>query len=99
MWSNFQVRTLRLSIAVAWLAGALAFWFVCDDAYISFRYAKNWAAGHGVRFNLGDHLPVEGFSNFLWVAIAAFVERLGGRPDTWMPILSLASGVGFLGAA
>ena len=25
------------------------FWFVTDDAFISFRYARNLAAGHGLR--------------------------------------------------
>ena len=40
---------------------------VVDDAYISFQYAKNWANGQGLVFNPGER--VEGYSNFLWVAV------------------------------
>jgi arabinofuranosyltransferase len=89
-------RVLLAALLLAWLGGALAFWFVCDDAYISFRYAKHWAAGEGVRFNLGPEAPVEGYSNFLWVMIAAAVEWVGLRPDMVMPVVSLASGIGAL---
>ena len=28
--------------------------FICDDAYISFRYAKNMALGHGLTWNTGE---------------------------------------------
>jgi arabinofuranosyltransferase len=36
-----------------------------DDAYISFRYARNLVAGHGLVFNPGER--VEGYSNLLYV--------------------------------
>ncbi len=52
-------------------------WFVTDDAFISFRYARNWAAGEGVRYNLGDAVPIEGYSEFLWVALGAAVTLTG----------------------
>jgi len=42
---------------------------VVDDAYISFQYARNWVSGRGVVFNPGEH--VEGYTNFLWVALLA----------------------------
>ncbi len=35
-----------------------------DDAYISYRYAKNLATGHGLVFNEGER--VEGYSNLLY---------------------------------
>ncbi|RLE24930.1 MAG: hypothetical protein DRJ50_03900, partial [Actinobacteria bacterium] len=34
------------------------FYFVTDDAFISFRYAKNLAAGLGLRYNVGVEPPV-----------------------------------------
>jgi arabinofuranosyltransferase len=68
------------------------FWFVCDDAFISFRYARNWAAGDGLRYNLGDHTPVEGYSNFAWVALCAVFERLGLDPAVWAPATSTLLG-------
>src|SRR5687768_10954266 len=40
-----------------------------DDAYISYRYARNWVAGHGLVFNPGD--PVEGYTNLLYVLLMA----------------------------
>jgi arabinofuranosyltransferase len=40
-----------------------------DDAYISYRYAQNLVAGHGLVFNPGER--VEGYSNLLWVLAAA----------------------------
>lgn len=38
-----------------------------DDAYISFRYAKNFFNGLGLVFNPGEY--VEGYSNFLYVLL------------------------------
>ena len=50
----------------ALLAGLVwRFWFVCDDAFILFRYSRHLAEGHGLTFNVGDPAPVEGFSEFL----------------------------------
>ncbi len=43
--------------------------WVQDDAYISFRYARNLIEGHGLVFNEGH--PVEGYTNFLWTMGAA----------------------------
>jgi arabinofuranosyltransferase len=41
--------------------------FLHDDAFIAFRYAANWAAGIGPVYNPGER--VEGYSDFLWVAM------------------------------
>ena len=40
-----------------------------DDAYISYRYARNLAAGEGLVFNPGER--VEGYSNLLYVLLLA----------------------------
>ena len=69
------------------------FWFMCDDAWISFRYSYNWANGNGVRYNLGDHLPVEGYSNFGWMALAALMEVAGLPLDVVMPATSAICGL------
>jgi arabinofuranosyltransferase len=54
-----------------------AAWFghICDDAYISFRYAYNLAHGAGLVFNPGQR--VMGCSNLLWVLLLAGFERMG----------------------
>lgn len=49
--------------------------FVHDDAYISYRYAENWAAGRGPVYNAGER--VEGYTNFLHVAVLAGAARGG----------------------
>lgn len=56
---------------------SIAFWsYSIDDAFITFRYAENFADGHGLVFNLDDQ-PLEGYSNFLWLLILAFLYKLG----------------------
>ena len=39
-----------------------------EDSFISFRFAKNLAEGYGLVWNI-EELPVEGFTNFLWILI------------------------------
>ncbi len=68
------------------------FWFVCDDAYISFRFARNWAHGLGLVFNPGEFPPVEGYSNLLWVLLAAGLEVVGAAPAVVLPVVSAACG-------
>jgi hypothetical protein len=58
-----------------------------DDAYISFRYAVNWARGLGPVFNAGER--VEGYTNFLWVTILGGTTWLGvGEP----PVVAMVLG-------
>ncbi|MCB9665499.1 MAG: hypothetical protein H6732_15410 [Alphaproteobacteria bacterium] len=83
-----------LLLPYAWLVNR--FWFVCDDAFITFRYSRNWAQGHGPRYNLADAQPVEGYSDFLWMAIAAAVEASPLDVVTVMPAISVMCGVGVL---
>jgi hypothetical protein len=47
-----------------------------DDAFITFRMARNLAEGHGLRFN-PDGPPVEAASNFLLTVTLAGAHRLG----------------------
>ena len=52
-------------------------WNVIDDAAISFQYAKNWSLGRGVVFNPGER--VEGYTNFLWIALLTPVHAVTAR--------------------
>lgn len=70
--------------------------FVQDDAFISFRYAKNWSDGHGLIWNVGDKSPVEGYTNFLWVILMGMVERVHQDPVQWTMVLGLIFGFGTL---
>ncbi len=46
-----------------------------DDAYISMRYAENFANGHGLVYNPGER--VEGYTTFLWVFLLGIGNALG----------------------
>lgn len=70
-----------------WLAwGALALGMVLvpagfreaiiDDAYITFRYARNLVDGAGLVFNPGER--VEGYTSLLWTLLAAGLQLLEG---------------------
>lgn len=58
--------------------------WIVDDAGISFAYARNLAAGHGLVAQPGIP-PVEGFSNFLWVLLMAPFFAVGLFQPAWTP--------------
>ncbi|MEQ3551215.1 hypothetical protein WIS52_12105 [Pseudonocardia nematodicida] len=62
-------RAVLLVAALAALAaGIVVCWSVTvDDAYITYRYSANLADGFGPTWNPGGD-PVEGFTNFAWMA-------------------------------
>lgn len=65
-----------------WIAllGVLSYlsWFITDDAFIAFRYVRNFVEGHGLVFNPGER--VEGYSSFLWVLELAAIWKIFGLP-------------------
>ena len=72
---------------LVWIAAIS--WFLTEDAFISFRYARNLLEGHGLVFNVGER--VEGYSNFLWTIELAAVWRVFGiPPEDAAPWLSVA---------
>ncbi len=84
---------LIIGVALAvYAALAARFWFVIDDAFITFRYSRNLAAGLGIRYNTGENPPVEGYSNFLWMMLCAGFEWLRLDPVVLAPVVALASG-------
>lgn len=60
---------------------------VVDDAYISFRYAKNFVDGHGLVFNPGER--VEGYTNFLWVILSAISLLVSVAPELFTRIIGI----------
>ena len=82
-------------LLLGWLTSVT--WFVCDDAFISFRYVRNLVEGHGLVFNPGEY--VEGYTNFLWVLeLAAIWSLLDIPPEQAAPVLSVICTVGTLAA-
>jgi len=64
-----------IALAVFATAALLFLDWVPDDAWISFRYAGNIAAGEGPVFNPGER--VEGYSNPLWTLVLAGAGMAG----------------------
>jgi len=92
---SLLARILRnpifLFLALALVLLATHQWYYCDalgrdavdDAYISWRYARNVVQGHGLVFNPGER--VEGYTNFLWAIVSVPFLALGAE-DAMGPI-------------
>jgi len=91
IWGSSNLLALGISILL-FLSLAIVFWApIFDDAFISMRYAQNWADGTGLVFNPGEY--VEGFSDPLWVFLLGVFTKLG------FPIEDTARLLGGLSAA
>ncbi len=80
-----------LLLLLGWL---LAFEFtlglcIQEDAFISFRYARNLVDGAGLVYNPGER--VEGYTNFLWTLLIAGGMALGIDPVPWARFLGMAA--------
>ena len=91
-----RVRTLQTVVWIvvglallyaAWRAISLA--WVGDDAFISFRYARNLVDGHGLVYNVGE--TVEGYTNFLWTMLIAAGMLIGLEPVGLSQALGIVS--------
>jgi arabinofuranosyltransferase len=80
--------------AVVLVWHAHLFDFVTDDAYISFRYARNLALHGQLVFNLGER--VEGYTNFLWTVLLALGIKLGLGPVNLSRFLGVGLGIATL---
>ncbi len=65
-----------------------------EDAFIYYRYAWNWAHGHGLVFNTGD--PVEGFSGPIWMMVLALLAGAGLDLPRTAPALGILCGAATL---
>jgi hypothetical protein len=70
--------------------------WICDDAFVSYRYAENLVHGLGLVFNPGER--VEGYSNFLWTLWSTLGLSLGADVERWSKIAGIACYAGALGA-
>ncbi len=91
VWTRAWALAALVVLPLALLAWRLD--FLVDDAFISFRYAANWAAGAGLRYDAALEPPVEGYSNFLWVALLAGLELAGVAPEAGSRAVSAAAAV------
>jgi arabinofuranosyltransferase len=66
--TTYLVLACILLLAHAFCYASFMGFDAVDDAYISFRYARNAARGDGLTFNVGER-RVEGYTNFLWTVM------------------------------
>jgi hypothetical protein len=69
--------TIVIVLVLGFLASSSARWY-CDDTFITLRYAEQFLHGNGFVYNEGER--VEGYTNFLWLVIITFLQRLGFDP-------------------
>jgi hypothetical protein len=89
-WQEWGGLLVIMSVwgSIPWLRTV----WISDDAFISFRYALNLLAGHGLVYNPGER--VEGYTNFLWTIMSIPVLWLGGNAELYA--LALTSLIGAL---
>jgi arabinofuranosyltransferase len=90
-----EIRGPYLLPLIALLATRAACAFMlplaAEDAYITFRYAKNLAIGNGLVFNPGER--VIGFTSMPWTLWNALGIALVNDPVPWARATNLAAGV------
>lgn len=87
---------LMLGLVLPLLVALYEMWqfhgYTIDDAFISFRYARNLIDGHGLVYNLGER--VEGYSNLSWTLMIAGAIAAGIDPEWFTTVLGGAFGLG-----
>ena len=94
---RYAAAAIAGSAAILLLHSSLYFHYTSDDAYISYRYARNLSDGLGLVWNPGQH--VEGYSNFLWVVMIAGLDKVGADIVLSGRWLGFALAVGAAGGA
>ncbi|MCA9698922.1 MAG: hypothetical protein KC431_15465, partial [Myxococcales bacterium] len=92
-WGTWLLAAL---IAVVFLLHLQAWRFLCDDAFISFRYARNLGEHGALVYNLAPLERVEGYTNFLWVLTLAAGVVVGLAPEQLAPVLTAGAGLASL---
>lgn len=86
-WRAAEIGLYVLAVIAAWIVR-----FVQDDAFITYRYARNLARGEGLVFNPGER--VEGYTNFLWTVMHWLPERFGWSSPVFSQLVGIAMMVG-----
>lgn len=86
-FSNAQLTGIVGVFSAAAVITTWWFRYVQDDAFITFRYAQNFANGDGLVLNPGER--VEGYTNFLWTVLMALPEKQGWSTPTFSLLVTL----------
>ena len=80
LWRHVGIAAGLILCVAIFVYQIRTYWFLTDDAFIAFRYARNLRNGYGLVFNPGFE-RVEGYTCFLWVLLLAGVQWATG----WLP--------------
>lgn len=93
-WSPRTRTAVVASLAFALVVHAASFDAVCDDAFISLRYARNLALHGAPVYNLGER--VEGYSSPVWMLLEAVLLRFGIEGRFVLTMLGAFGGVALI---
>lgn len=93
---TLSASLLAVAIAIGLLVHLRSWSFLCDDAFISFRYASNLGQHGALVYNLDPLERVEGYTNLLWVLLLGLGDALGLAPERLAPILTAAASLASL---
>lgn len=88
---NLWPPIAALAILAYGLYRAIDLRWICDDAFITMRYVKNFVEGNGLVYNAGEH--VEGYTHFLWMMLLSISKAIGFDPvdaSMWLGIAAYA---------
>ncbi len=93
MTQKKQLQLLILAAIIAiFIIHALSLSFTQDDAFISYRYVKNYLDGVGLVYNPGER--VEGYTNFFFIIILIFFSLFRLDFIIISKILGISCGIG-----
>lgn len=84
---RMEIIALVGVLSVSIIIQAHSVGIVYDDAFITYRYAKNIAAGHGFVYNIGE--KVLGTTTPLWTILLATGALVGAKPEMFGPWLGI----------
>lgn len=84
---------ILLFVVGAFILHSLWLSYPNEDVHITFRFARHLAEGHGIVWNISEP-PIEGYTNFLWMLMAALAIWLGLDVVTATQTVSMLAAVG-----
>ncbi|MDP4219052.1 MAG: hypothetical protein Q8916_01615 [Bacteroidota bacterium] len=92
--NKFLTLLAGIVVLCVGLYQAIGLRWVSDDAFITYRYVKNFVEGHGIVYNPGEY--VEGYTHFLWLLILSVAKAIGLDPVDASMWLGIAAYTGIL---
>lgn len=92
--SHYRTAVATLTVLAALVMWCMPAWTV-DDAYISYRYAQNWVEQGQLSWNPGQ-APVEGFTGYALVFLAAACLRMGIPLEAGLDLVGMGAALAML---